>query len=115
VVGNAATATVVGNIAIFFIFKNGERMKVKENKSIGLAVHKPEKRSGRTVIRLHCSIQKNNTVRLIKDWHTLFWSTLEQPWCVIIRDENGTDIFRPYSRPNPFRWALIRPYPSLDI
>jgi hypothetical protein len=31
------------------------------------------------------------------------------------RDENGTDIFRPYSRPNPFRGVLIRPYPSLDI
>jgi hypothetical protein len=34
---------------------------------------------------------------------------------VIIRDENGTDIFRPYSRPNPFRGVLIRPYPSPDI
>jgi hypothetical protein len=31
------------------------------------------------------------------------------------RDENGADIFRPYSRPNPFRGVLIRPYPSLDI
>jgi hypothetical protein len=31
------------------------------------------------------------------------------------RDENGTDIFRPYSRPNPFREVLIRPYPSPDI
>jgi hypothetical protein len=31
------------------------------------------------------------------------------------RDENGTDIFRPYSRPNPFRGVLIRPYPSPDI
>jgi hypothetical protein len=26
------------------------------------------------------------------------------------RDENGTDIFRPYSRPNSFRGVLIRPY-----
>jgi hypothetical protein len=33
----------------------------------------------------------------------------------ISRDENGTDIFRPYSRPNPFRGVLIRPYPSPDI
>jgi hypothetical protein len=33
----------------------------------------------------------------------------------VIRDENGTDIFRPYSRPNPFRGVLIRPYPSPDI
>jgi hypothetical protein len=31
------------------------------------------------------------------------------------RDESGTDIFRPYSRPNPFRGVLIRPYPSPDI
>jgi hypothetical protein len=31
------------------------------------------------------------------------------------RDENSTDIFRPYSRPNPFRGVLIRPYPSPDI
>jgi hypothetical protein len=31
------------------------------------------------------------------------------------RDENGTDIFRPYSIPNPFRGVLIRPYPSPDI
>jgi hypothetical protein len=23
--------------------------------------------------------------------------------CVVHRDENGTDIFRPYSRPNPFK------------
>ena len=31
------------------------------------------------------------------------------------RDENGTDIFRPYSKPNPFRGVEICPYPSLDI
>jgi hypothetical protein len=31
------------------------------------------------------------------------------------RDENGTDIFRPYSRPNLFRGVLIRPYLSPDI
>jgi hypothetical protein len=31
------------------------------------------------------------------------------------RDENGTDIFRPYSRPNSFRRVQICPYPSLDI
>jgi hypothetical protein len=31
------------------------------------------------------------------------------------RDESGTDIFRPYSRPNPFRGVLIRPYLSPDI
>jgi hypothetical protein len=31
------------------------------------------------------------------------------------RDENGMDIFRPYSRPNPFRGVLIPPYPSPDI
>jgi hypothetical protein len=33
----------------------------------------------------------------------------------VSRDENDTDIFRPYSRSNPFRWVLIRPYPSPDI
>jgi pectate lyase len=31
------------------------------------------------------------------------------------RDENGTDIFRPYSRLNSFRGVLIRPYLSPDI
>jgi hypothetical protein len=31
------------------------------------------------------------------------------------RDENGTDIFRPYSRSNPFRGVQICPYPSPDI
>jgi hypothetical protein len=38
-------------------------------------------------------------------------------FCVIGRDEdkNGTDIFRPYSRPNSFRGVLIRPYPNPDI
>jgi hypothetical protein len=35
--------------------------------------------------------------------------------CVMSRDENGMDIFRLYSRPNPFRGVLIRPYPSPDI
>jgi hypothetical protein len=34
---------------------------------------------------------------------------------VASRDENGTDIFRRYSRPNSFRGVLIRPYPSPDI
>jgi hypothetical protein len=33
----------------------------------------------------------------------------------ISRDENGTDIFRPYLKPNPFREVLIRSYPSPDI
>ena len=31
------------------------------------------------------------------------------------RGENSTDIFRPYSRPNPFRGVQICPYPSTDI
>ena len=31
------------------------------------------------------------------------------------RDENGTDIFRPYSKPNPFRGVEICPYSSPDI
>ena len=31
------------------------------------------------------------------------------------RDENGMDIFRPYSKPNPFRGVEICPYPSQDI
>jgi hypothetical protein len=31
------------------------------------------------------------------------------------QDENGTNIFRPYLRPNLFREVLIRPYPSPDI
>ena len=36
--------------------------------------------------------------------------------CVkMCRDENGADIFRPYSKPNPFRGVEICPYPSPDI
>jgi len=31
------------------------------------------------------------------------------------RDENGTDIFRPYSTPNSFREVQICPYPSPNI
>ena len=31
------------------------------------------------------------------------------------RDENGMDIFRPYSKPNPFRGVEIYPYPIPDI
>jgi hypothetical protein len=31
------------------------------------------------------------------------------------RDENGTDSFRPYSRPNSFRRVQICPYPSPNI
>jgi hypothetical protein len=53
-------------------------------------------------------------IRLIKydlscnvDYRGLSWHST--------RDENGTDIFRPYSRPNPFREVQIRPYPSPDI
>ena len=30
-------------------------------------------------------------------------------------DKNGTDIFRPYSKPNLFRGVEICPYPSADI
>ena len=36
-------------------------------------------------------------------------------WHILGRDENGTDIFRPYSKPNPFRGVEICPYPSPDI
>ena len=32
-----------------------------------------------------------------------------------VRDENGTDIFRSYSKPNPFIEVEICPYPSPDI
>jgi hypothetical protein len=34
---------------------------------------------------------------------------------LLFRGENGTNIFRPYSRPNPFRGIQICPYPSPDI
>ena len=35
--------------------------------------------------------------------------------CIVTRNENGTDIFRPYSKPNPFRWVEICSYLSPDI
>jgi hypothetical protein len=50
-------------------------------------------------------------------WTQFFFKkiTLSRYLTVDSRDENGTDIFRPYSRPNPFSGVLIRPYPSPDI
>ena len=54
-VGNAVTTMLVGNVAVFFILRNGERMKVKE-KSIGLVVHTLSKHGVRTVGRQHCSL-----------------------------------------------------------
>jgi hypothetical protein len=41
--------------------------------------------------------------------------TGEREWKLWRRDENVMDIFRPYSRSNPFRGVLIRPYSSSDI
>jgi hypothetical protein len=47
---------------------------------------------------------------------TVSLNAMEQLWqCVIDRDENGTDIFRPYSRLNSFRGVQICPYSSLNI
>jgi hypothetical protein len=43
VVGNTVTAVLVGNVAVFFILRNCERMKVKGKRSIGLVVHRPRK------------------------------------------------------------------------
>ena len=38
------------------------------------------------------------------------------PACLpLARDENGTNIFRPYSKPNPFRGVEICSYSNLDI
>jgi AAA+ ATPase superfamily predicted ATPase len=56
-------------------------------------------------------------------WHVLSTAAryhsakdpIQRTSSLISRDENGMDIFRPYSRPNSFREVLIRPYPSLDI
>jgi hypothetical protein len=68
---------------------------------------------------LHAYVQRFNVIRI---WNILQnilrtkqGSVREAPVFVTPRDENGTDIFRPYSRPNPFRGVLIRPYPSPDI
>ena len=56
--------------------------------------------------------------------HEFVWESrhvpVRQSWgritpCIVSRDENGTDIFRPYSKPNPFRGVEICPYPSSDI
>ena len=41
--------------------------------------------------------------------------TAKVGWLDKSRDENGTDIFRPYSRPNPFKGAQICSYPSPNI
>ena len=44
------------------------------------------------------------------------WAHTEQEsWSVVPRGENGTYIFRPYSRPNSFRGVQIYPYLSSDI
>jgi hypothetical protein len=39
---------------------------------------------------------------------------VEMKW-LAVRDENGMDIFQPYSRPNSFRGVLIRSYSSPNI
>ena len=36
-------------------------------------------------------------------------------YLLICRDENGTDIFRSYSRSNSFREVEICPYPSPNV
>ena len=36
-------AVLDGNVIMFFILRNGERMKVKGNMPIGLVVHQPRK------------------------------------------------------------------------
>jgi hypothetical protein len=41
VIGNGATTVLIGNIAVFFSLRNGERIKVKGNRHIGLAVYSP--------------------------------------------------------------------------
>jgi hypothetical protein len=59
-------------------------------------------------------------------WHDAFVSAglvarssrrraLSAGGAVVSRDENGTDIFSPYSRSNLFRGVLIRLYLSPDI
>ena len=55
VVGNTTTFVLVGNIAVFFILRNSERMKVKGNKPIGMVMQRPRKRGFWTVGRPHCS------------------------------------------------------------
>ena len=39
----------------------------------------------------------------IEDIVIKYTKTLKRIWSPAPRDENGTDIFRPYSKPNPFR------------
>ena len=50
-----------------------------------------------------------DSIRLFRKSGTTSLSSL------VYRDENGKDIFRPYSKPNPFRGVEICPYPSPDI
>jgi hypothetical protein len=59
-------------------------------------------------------------VSLVSSWAIASWNIstatgVGRKRTLTTRDENGTDIFRPYSIPNPFRGVLIRPYPSPDI
>ena len=44
------------SLSIFIYFENDEKVKVKGNRSVGLAVHRPSKHVVRTVRRLHCNI-----------------------------------------------------------
>jgi hypothetical protein len=56
-VGNTVTAVLVGNVVIFiFILRNSKRMKVKGNRAIGSAVHRPRKRGVRMVGWPQCCI-----------------------------------------------------------
>jgi hypothetical protein len=58
-------------------------------------------------------IRKINTINSIRK--KMLHVVKCEATCMSGRDENGTDIFRPYSIPNQFRGVLIRPYPSPDI
>jgi hypothetical protein len=73
--------------------------------------NKPAKRTGWEILRCDGHL-KNSKYYLVPFPLPL---PLLPTQCAGFRDENGTDIFRPYSRPNPFRGVLIRPYLSPDI
>ena len=71
--------------------------------------------------RIKCSLRADSLTQLLTTWvgsstSSVGWSPNSQsPPSRLGRDENGMDIFRPYSKLNPFRGVEICPYLSLDI
>ena len=62
-----------------------------------------------------CAFKNTNKDQVLGGYMAPVLSSKCLEFLHIVSGENGTDIFRLYSRPNPFRGVQICPYPGLDI